>query len=252
MAGVVRTPRPTVASRLRQTGECGRKSSTFYTCLNFSSEKKSWSQKLFAMIKRVKSAAGDSETAPPEPSAPTPEDTFYKKVIECISAWAQESEIENRELVRQMFYLLLRCYNGVGELISALETTYVLSGTSKEDVVTMFEHLSIVRSLLPVQMSPEEEEIMRETLWILAMNRVFFQHPDLIRILRIHENVMDVMTMTLAKMAQTGGGGGGATNPEEAPAPPGGEVAAPAAVGDTSAMVTACCKFLCYFCRSSR
>ena len=150
---------------------------------------------------------------------------------------------------------MLRCYNGVGELIEALSMTYVLSGSSKEDVVGMFEHLSIVRSLLPVQMSPEEEEIMRDTLWILAFNRVFFQHPDLIRILRLHENVIDVMTMTMAKMAQEGGGGaapnleegGAAAQPSELPPP-----STTQSQGDTSAMVTACCKFLCYFCRSSR
>ncbi|KAI1309033.1 Ryanodine receptor [Halotydeus destructor] len=208
------------------------------------SDKKSWSSKLMGLIKRVKSAASESQAIGGGDKETTPEDTYHTKVIETISCWAQESEIENRELVRQMFSLLLRCYNGVGELVEALEQTYVLSSSSKQDVITMFEHLTVVRSLLPVQMSPEEEEIMRETLWTLAMNSVFFQHPDLIRILKIHENVMDIMTMTLSKRAQTSGSSAAPTGQ--------GESGPAQAVGDTSAMVVACCKFLCYFCRSSR
>ena len=39
----------------------------------------------------------------------------------------------------------------------------------------------------------------------LANNHIFFQHPDLIRILRIHENVMAVMMNTLGRRAQTQG-----------------------------------------------
>lgn len=33
-------------------------------------------------------------------------------------------------------------------------------------------------------------------------NATFFQHPDLIRVLRIHENVMAVMINTLGRRAQ--------------------------------------------------
>jgi ryanodine receptor 2 len=33
-------------------------------------------------------------------------------------------------------------------------------------------------------------------------NHTFFQHPDLIRILRVHENVMAVMMNTLGRRAQ--------------------------------------------------
>ena len=33
-------------------------------------------------------------------------------------------------------------------------------------------------------------------------NHIFFQHPDLIRILRVHENVMAVMMNTLGRRAQ--------------------------------------------------
>jgi len=36
----------------------------------------------------------------------------------------------------------------------------------------------------------------------MVNNRTFFQHPDLIRILRNHENVMAVMMNTLGRRAQ--------------------------------------------------
>jgi ryanodine receptor 2 len=36
----------------------------------------------------------------------------------------------------------------------------------------------------------------------LVNNHTFFQHPDLIRILRVHENVMAVMMNTLGRRAQ--------------------------------------------------
>lgn len=36
----------------------------------------------------------------------------------------------------------------------------------------------------------------------LVNNHTFFQHPDLIRVLRIHENVMAIMMNTLGRRAQ--------------------------------------------------
>ena len=61
--------------------------------------------------------------------------------------------------------LLLRQYNSVGELMNALEKTYVISQITKKDVALVWDCLSKVRALLPVQMSQEEEELMRERLW---------------------------------------------------------------------------------------
>ena len=61
---------------------------------------------------------------------------------------------------------------------------------------------------MPVQMSKEEEELVRELLWTLVNNHVFFQHPDLIRILKIHENVIAIMMNSIAR-SEGGGGGGG-------------------------------------------
>lgn len=98
--------------------------------------------------------------------------------------------------------LLVRQYDSVGELIRALEKTYIINAKTKDDVAEMWVGLSQIRALLPVQMSQEEEELMRERLWKLVNNHTFFQHPDLIRVLRIHENVMAVMINTLGRRSQ--------------------------------------------------
>lgn len=47
----------------------------------------------------------------------------------------------------------------------ALEKTYVINNKTKGDAAGMWVGLSQIRSLLPVQMSQEEEELMRERLW---------------------------------------------------------------------------------------
>lgn len=75
-------------------------------------------------------------------------------------------------------------------------------------------------------------------------NHTFFQHPDLIRVLRIHENVMAVMINTLGRRSQ-------AQSDVNVQAQAGeGEVVQKK---DTShEMVVACCRFLCYFCRTGR
>lgn len=49
--------------------------------------------------------------------------------------------------------------------MNAMENTYIISSNSKEDVVVLLGYLQRVRALLPVQMVPEEEEIMRHDLW---------------------------------------------------------------------------------------
>nr|NP_001246206.1 ryanodine receptor, isoform J [Drosophila melanogaster]AFH07961.1 ryanodine receptor, isoform J [Drosophila melanogaster] len=179
-----------------------------------------------------------------EPEKKTPEEVFRKVLIKTIVSWAEESQIENPKLVREMFSLLLRQYDTVGELVRALEKTYVINTRARDDVAEMWVGLSQIRALLPVQMSQEEEELMRKRLWKLVNNATFFQHPDLIRILRVHENVMAVMMNTLGRRAQA-----------QSDAPTQSEVAegAPSKEKDTShEMVVACCRFLCYFCRTGR
>ena len=55
----------------------------------------------------------------------------------------------------------------MGALVRALEKTYVINDKTKGDVAEMWVGLSQIRSLLPVQMSQEEEELMRERLWLV-------------------------------------------------------------------------------------
>nr|AHW99829.1 ryanodine receptor [Sogatella furcifera] len=178
-----------------------------------------------------------------EPEKKTPEEIFRKVLISTIVKWAEETQIESPKLVREMFSLLVRQYDTVGELIRALGKTYVINSKTKDDAALMWVGLSQIRALLPVQMSQEEEGLMRERLWKLVNNHTFFQHPDLIRVLRVHENVMAVMMNTLGRRAQA-----------QSDAPQAGQEGEPVAKEkDTShEMVVACCRFLCYFCRTSR
>lgn len=201
-------------------------------------------KKLFNFINAVKEL--EEEPKPePEPEKKTPEEVFRKVLIATIVKWAEEAQIETPKLVREMFSLLVRQYDTVGELIRALEKTYVINSKTREDVASMWVGLSQIRALLPVQMSQEEEELVRERLWKLVNNHTFFQHPDLIRVLRIHENVMAIMMNTLGRRAQAQSDAQTQAQTAE------GEAAAKEK--DTShEMVVACCRFLCYFCRTSR
>nr|AXA98483.1 Ryanodine receptor [Sesamia inferens] len=197
---------------------------------------------LYNIINTVKDMEEEAK-AIEEPIRKTPEEKFRKVLIQTIVSWAEESQIETPKLVREMFSLLVRQYDAVGELIRALEKTYVINAKTKLDVAEMWVGLSQIRALLPVQMSQEEEELMRKRLWKLVNNHTFFQHPDLIRVLRVHENVMAVMMNTLGRRAQ-------AQSDAQPASPP---VTEDKQEKDTShEMVVACCRFLCYFCRTGR
>lgn len=161
-------------------------------------EKPTTMKKLYNFINAVKDMEDESKIVE-VPEKKTPEEVFRKVLIKTIVSWAEESQIETSKLVREMFSLLVRQYDTVGELIRALEKTYVINAKTKADVAEMWIGLSQIRALLPVQMSQEEEELMRKRLWKLVNNHTFFQHPDLIRILRVHENVMAVMMNTLGR-----------------------------------------------------
>lgn len=53
----------------------------------------------------------------------------------------------------------------------------------------------------------------------MVNNHTFFQHPDLIRVLRVHENVMAVMMNTLGRRAQAQSDAPQATTGQEGEAP---------------------------------
>ncbi|NXM39585.1 RYR1 protein, partial [Gymnorhina tibicen] len=78
--------------------------------------------------------------------------------------WAQESFIQSPALVRAMFSLLHGQYDALGELGRALPKAYAISATSVPDTTALLECLGQIRSLLIVQMGPEEENLMIQSI----------------------------------------------------------------------------------------
>uniref|UniRef100_A0A668AWW8 Uncharacterized protein n=1 Tax=Myripristis murdjan TaxID=586833 RepID=A0A668AWW8_9TELE len=152
--------------------------------------------------------------------------TLQQLISETMVRWAQESVIEDPELVRAMFVLLHRQYDGIGGQVRALPKTYTINCVSVEDTIKLLAALGQIRSLLSVRMGREEEKLMIRGLSDIMNNKVFYQHPNLMRALGMHETVMEVMVNVLS-----GGESKEITFPK---------------------MVANCCRFLCYFCRISR
>uniref|UniRef100_H3CDK5 RIH domain-containing protein n=1 Tax=Tetraodon nigroviridis TaxID=99883 RepID=H3CDK5_TETNG len=125
-----------------------------------------------------------------------------------------------------MFILLHHQYDGIREVMRALPKTYTINSVSIEDTINLLAALGQIRALLSVRMGKEEEKLMIRGLGNIMNNKVFYQHPNLMRALGMHETVMDVMVNVLS-----GGHSKEITFPK---------------------MVANCCRFLCYFCRISR
>lgn len=67
-----------------------------------------------------------------------------------------------------MFSLLHRQYDGLGELIRALPKAYTINAVSINDTMDLLECLGQIRSLLIVQMGPEEERLMIQSIGCIA------------------------------------------------------------------------------------
>ncbi|XP_078788602.1 ryanodine receptor 2 isoform X2 [Oryzias latipes] len=153
--------------------------------------------------------------------------SLNKLISETMIRWAQESEIEKPELVRTMFTLLHRQYEGLkGQMEEPLSKAYMISQASVGDTVALLSSLCEIRSLLGIRMGKEEEQLMIRSLGEIMNNKVFYQHPNLMRALGMHETVMEVMVNVMEEDESK-------------------EVT-------FSKMVASCCRFLCYFCRISR
>ncbi|XP_061600533.1 ryanodine receptor 2 isoform X1 [Cololabis saira] len=153
--------------------------------------------------------------------------SLKRLISETMVCWAQENEIEDPELVRAIFSLLQRQYQGLnGQMEESLSKAYTISQTSAEDAMALLSSLGQIRSLLSVRMGKEEEKLMMRKLGDIMNNKLFYQHPNLMRALGMHETVMEVMVNVLDE--------GGSR-----------DIAFPK-------MVASCCRFLCYFCRISR
>ncbi|XP_064408728.1 ryanodine receptor 1 isoform X5 [Latimeria chalumnae] len=181
--------------------------------------------RLMSLLDKVKKLRKKEEEGPSSEEETKPS-TLQELISHTMVHWAQEAFIQNPELVRVMFSLLHRQYDGIGELIRSLPKAYTINAVSVKDTVNLLECLGQIRSLLIVQMGPEEERLMIQSIGNIMNNKVFYQHPNLMRALGMHETVMEVMVNVL---------GGGESK----------EIRFPK-------MVTNCCRFLCYFCRISR
>ncbi|XP_056873644.1 ryanodine receptor 3 isoform X3 [Takifugu flavidus] len=180
--------------------------------------------RLLALLYKIKGPPQKAEKEPEkEQAAPT---NLKELISQTITCWAQESHIQDPELVRVMFSLLRRQYDGIGELLRGMKKTYTISAASVQDAINLLASLGQIRSLLSVRMGKEEEKLMIDGLGDIMNNKVFYQHPNLMRVLGMHETVMEVMVNVL---------GGDKSQ----------EIAFPK-------MVASCCRFLCYFCRISR
>lgn len=129
-----------------------------------------------------------------EEKAPT---TLKELISQTMVRWSQEDQIQDPELVRIMYSLLRRQYDSIGELLQALRKAYTISATSVKDTINLLAALGQIRSLLSVRMGKEEELLMINGLGDIMNNKVFYQHPNLMRVLGMHETVMDVMVNVL-------------------------------------------------------
>nr|XP_040034926.1 ryanodine receptor 2 [Gasterosteus aculeatus aculeatus] len=162
-----------------------------------------------------------------ERSRPHSAKSLKALISETMVRWAQEAEMEDPELVRAVFSLLHRQYQGLGgQMAEHLSRAYTISQAAVEDTMALLSSLSQIRSLLSVRMGKEEEWLMIRRLGDIMNNKIFYQHPNLMRALGIHETVMEVMVNVLGEGESK-------------------EITFPK-------MVASCCRFLCYFCRISR
>ncbi|KAJ8269879.1 hypothetical protein GJAV_G00107820 [Gymnothorax javanicus] len=179
--------------------------------------------RLMALVYKIKGRP--QKTAEPADDMQAEPTNLKELISQTMVSWAQESHVQDPALVRVMFGLLRRQYDCVGELLRAVRRSYTISDSSVHDTISLLASLGQIRSLLSVRMGKEEEKLMIDGLGDIMNNKVFYQHPNLMRVLGMHETVMEVMVNVL----------GGDKS----------QVAFPK-------MVASCCRFLCYFCRISR
>ncbi|XP_042194266.1 ryanodine receptor 3 isoform X3 [Callorhinchus milii] len=181
--------------------------------------------KLLYLVHKIKGKPKKMDEQPTEEEEKAPTN-LMELISQTMVHWAQESVLHDPELIKSMFSLLRRQYDAMGELLSAMRKAYTISAASVKDTINLLVSLGQIRSLLSVRMGKEEEMLMIRGLGDIMNNKVFYQHPNLMRVLGMHETVMDVMVNVL---------GGNKSQ----------EIAFPE-------MVASCCRFLCYFCRISR
>ena len=96
-------------------------------------------------------------------------DSLRQLVTATMMKWASV-EIYNLQLVEEVFSLLYRQFNEMGELVEALQKTYVLEVTKDKKGNTTFDvpgfcsALGSLRLLLTVGMGKKEEKLLKDSL----------------------------------------------------------------------------------------
>ena len=67
------------------------------------------------------------------------------------------------------------------QLIRAMDKAYVISVNSVEDIKNLYRSLGLVRSLLMVQVGPDEEDLLKQSIWYAS------RLPAQLQCLRRHE-----------------------------------------------------------------
>ncbi len=99
-------------------------------------------------------------------------ESLKQLISQTMIRWAQETEMEDPELVRAVFSLLHRQYQGLeGQMAAPLSRAYTISQASVEDTMALLSSLSQIRSLLSVRMGKEEEKLMIRKLGLVEICR---------------------------------------------------------------------------------
>ncbi|KAJ3610589.1 hypothetical protein NHX12_022681 [Muraenolepis orangiensis] len=129
--------------------------------------------RLVGLIRRV---VGRKEKCTNGERSKTPM-SLQELISKTVVRWAQESAVADPALVRAMFSLLHRQYQGLaGQMGAPLCRAYTISPASVGDAMALLASLG---------------DIMN--------NKVFYQHPDLMRALGMHQTVMEVMVNVLGE-----------------------------------------------------
>ena len=95
-----------------------------------------------SLMTTLKAAQGDKgeEESGEEPHVKSREEKFRKVLIDTVIRWGSEAEIENKDLVREMFSLLLRQYDTVSLACITLRSSHPAGGGAHEGQRVVIHH----------------------------------------------------------------------------------------------------------------
>ena len=124
-------------------------------------------------LQKLVSLVTSSDDAPPSVRKKGPEShvlSLQHLITQTMISWANK-EIHDLKLIEEIFSLLYRQFNEVGEVAQALKKTYVLevtgdpvTGKQNFDIPAFTNALGSLRLLLKVGMSRKEENLLKTSL----------------------------------------------------------------------------------------